>query len=273
MSAPTVALLGVPLDANSSFLRGCAEAPAAIRAALHSGSANGANEAGVDVVALLDDLGDLTLDNTPGSNADMVTISDAVDAEVARGRPVISIGGDHSITYGTLAGVVRSQGRVSVVHIDAHPDTYDDLDGNPLSHASPFARAWENDLIERHAQIGIRTANRHQREQAERFGIEMVSPRELERVPTVLPDGPVYLTIDLDGLDPSVAPGVSHHEPGGLTFRELLDVIDLLRGRIIAADVVELNPSRDVVDMTAMVAAKLVKELTGAIVHVVSDTK
>ncbi len=263
MTAPLVSLLGVPLDANSSFLRGCAEAPAAVRAALHSGSANTATEAGLDVVPLIDDLGDLVLDNTPGSNADMVTIADAVDREITRGRAVISIGGDHSITYGTLAGVVRSRGRVSVVHVDAHPDTYDDLDGNPLSHASPFARAWENDLIAEHAQIGIRAANQHQREQAERFGIRVVSARELDRVGEILPDGPVYLTIDLDGLDPSVAPGVSHHEPGGLTFRELLDVIDLLRGRILAADVVELNPTRDVVEMTAMVAAKLVKEIAG----------
>ena len=265
MSTTRISMMGVPLDANSSFLRGCAEAPAAVRAALHSGSANAATEAGLDIVPLIDDLGDLLLDNTPGSNADMVTIADAIDAELTRGRPVISIGGDHSITYGTLAGVVRSQGRVSVVHIDAHPDTYDDHDGNPLSHASPFARAWENDLIERHTQIGIRTANHHQREQAARFGIQVVPPCELDRVGEVLPDGPVYLTIDLDGLDPSAAPGVSHHEPGGLTFRELLDVIDLLRGRIIAADIVELNPTRDLVDMTAMVAAKLVKEVAGAI--------
>ncbi|MEL6985068.1 MAG: arginase family protein, partial [Actinomycetota bacterium] len=76
--------------------------------------------------------------------------------------------------------------------------------------------------------------------------------------------GPIYLSIDLDGLDPSVAPGVSHHEPGGLTMREVLDIIDDLPGPIVGADVVELNPARDLVDMTAMVGAKLVKEIAAA---------
>ena len=79
--------------------------------------------------------------------------------------------------------------------------------------------------------------------------------------------GPIYLTIDLDGLDPSVAPGVSHHEPGGMTVREVLDVIDALPGPLVGADVVELNPKRDLVDMTAMVGAKLVKETAGAMLR------
>lgn len=263
--APPIALVGIPLDANSSYLFGCADGPAAIRRALRSGSGNDADERGEDVVSAIGDAGDVDLDNQRGSTSDADAITAAIDAVLAEGRRPLSLGGDHSVTFPILRAVGRRFDGLTVVHVDAHPDLYDDLDGNPLSHASPFARAWENDLIAEHAQIGIRTANRHQREQADRFGIRVVSPRELERVPDILPTGPVYLTIDLDGLDPSVAPGVSHHEPGGLTFRELLDVIDLLRGRIIAADVVELNPTRDVVDMTAMVAAKLVKELAGGI--------
>jgi arginase family enzyme len=92
----------------------------------------------------------------------------------------------------------------------------------------------------------------------------MLSPRQLGRFDGAALAGPIYLSIDLDGLDPSVAPGVSHHEPGGLTFREVLDVIDSLPGPLVGADIVELNPSRDVVDMTAMVGAKLVKEIAGA---------
>ncbi len=79
--------------------------------------------------------------------------------------------------------------------------------------------------------------------------------------------GPIYLSVDLDGLDPSCAPGVSHHEPGGLTVREVLDVIDALPGPLVGADVVELNPTRDLVDMTAMVGAKLVKEIAGAMLE------
>ena len=143
-------------------------------------------------------------------------------------------------------------------------DRYDDLDGNPLSHASPFARALEAGCMQRLVQIGIRTATEHQHDQARRWGVEMISPRELASIPSLRIEGPVYLSIDLDGLDPSVAAGVSHHEPGGLTFRELLDVIDALPQPIVGADVVELNPDRDVVDMTAAVAAKLLKEVAGA---------
>ena len=153
---------------------------------------------------------------------------------------------------------------MTVVHIDAHPDLYDDLDGNPLSHASPFARALEAGCMSSLVQFGIRTATPHQREQAARWNVEMVTPRQLDRFDLSRIVGPVYLSVDLDGLDPSVAPGVSHHEPGGLTFREVLDIIDALPGPIVGADVVELNPSRDLNDMTAMVGAKLVKEIAGA---------
>ena len=154
-----------------------------------------------------------------------------------------------------------------MVHIDAHPDLYDDLDGNRLSHASPFARALEDGCMTRLVQLGIRTATPHQREQAARWNVTMLSAREVDRFDASALRGPIYLSIDLDGLDPSVAPGVSHHEPGGLTMRELLDVIDALPGPLVGADVVELNPTRDLVDMTAMVGAKLVKEIAAAMLE------
>ncbi|MEM1332611.1 MAG: arginase family protein [Actinomycetota bacterium] len=261
-----ISLLGLPLDANSSHLRGCAAGPAAMRAALHSGSGNSSSEASVEVVPMLDDLGDLDLTNTPGSSDDADRITAAVGDELARGRRVISVGGDHSVTFPILRAVRdHLPVPVTVVHVDAHPDLYDDLDGNPLSHASPFARAMELGCIGRLVQLGIRTATPHQREQADRWGVEMIGARELDRFDGASIAGPVYVTIDLDGLDPSAAPGVSHHEPGGLTVREVLDVLDSITSPIVGADVVELNPSRDLVDMTAMVAAKLVKELAGAI--------
>ena len=113
-------------------------------------------------------------------------------------------------------------------------------------------------------QFGIRTATPPQRAQGARWTVTKVSPRELATFDMSTLTGPVYLSIDLDGLDPSIAPGVSHHEPGGLTFREVLDIIDAIPGPIVGADVVELNPSQDLVGMTAMVAAKLVKEIAGS---------
>jgi arginase family enzyme len=152
------------------------------------------------------------------------------------------------------------------VHFDAHPDLYDDLEGNRFSHACPFARIMEEGLAERLVQIGIRTMTGHQRDQAERFGVEVHEYRTWNRS---LPDdlnGPVYVTIDVDALDPAFAPGVSHHEPGGMTTRELLSCLhELAAGLVpvVAADVVEINPRRDVNDMTAMVGAKLVRELLG----------
>lgn len=263
-----ISLLGVPLDANSSHLVGAAAGPAALRAALHSGSGNDSTESSVEVVPLLDDLGDVTITNARGSTADADAITEAVAGELRRGRQVITIGGDHSITYPILRAFRDTRdlgaGPLSVVHIDAHPDLYDDLDGNPLSHASPFARALEAGCMTSLVQFGIRTATPHQRAQAERWNVEMVAPRRLDGFDMTTVSGPIYLSIDLDGLDPSIAPGVSHHEPGGLTFREVLDIIEALPGPIVGADVVELNPSRDLVDMTAMVAAKLVKEIAGA---------
>ncbi|MGB0113595.1 MAG: agmatinase [Ilumatobacteraceae bacterium] len=263
-----VVLLGVPWDANSSYRFGCAAGPAAIRTALHSGSGNHATEHGLDVVSSLADLGDLDLANELGSAADADAITAAIDAQLTAGTRVISLGGDHAVTYPILRAVGRHHADLTVVHIDAHADTYDDFEGNPFSHASPFARALEDGCMTRLVQLGVRTSTSHLRAQAARFGIEAHGARQLADFDPSTLAGPVYLSVDLDGLDPSVAPGVSHHEPGGLTMREVLDVIDALPGPFVGADVVELNPSRDLVEMTAMVGAKLVKEIAGRMLTV-----
>ncbi len=262
-----VGVLGVPLDANSSHLFGCAEGPDAIRGALHSGSRNDSTEAGIEIVPMLDDLGNLDVVNVAGSRSDADLITDATRRQLATGNPLVVLGGDHSITYPILIAVAEKYANLTVVHIDAHPDTYDNFGDNPFSHASPFARAMEAGCMSSLIQLGIRTATAEGRQQAERFGIEMIAPREVHRFDAAALDGPLYLSLDLDGLDPSVAPGVSHHEPGGLTFREVLDIIDALPPTLIGADIVELNPSRDVHDMTAMVGAKLVKEVAAKLVE------
>lgn len=262
-----ISLIGVPLDANSSHLFGSAQGPLAIRAALYSDSHNAYSEASIEVLSHLDDLGDLAVVNERSSHADADLITDAIADQLVRGRQTITLGGDHSITYPVLRAFRRYHEDLTVVHVDAHPDLYDDLDGNPLSHASPFARALEAGCMEHLVQLGIRTATPHQREQAARWNVRMMSPREIGQFDPARLNGPIYVTVDLDGLDPSVAPGVSHHEPGGLTVREVLDIIDVLPGPVVGADVVELNPTRDVVDMTAMVAAKLVKEIAAAMLR------
>ena len=261
---PVIRLIGAPTDVNSSYLRGPALAPALIRAALLSDMGNRATECGWEIgrEISLEDAGDLPLDEGPG---DPQRISDAVARSCADGAVPLVLGGDHSITWPVLEAIAARHGPVSILHVDAHPDLYPELDDNPRSHASPFARILERGLARRLVQVGIRTMNAVQRSVAERYGVEIVPMQgyALERVPKL--DGPVYVSIDLDGLDPSCAPGVSHHEPGGLGTRQVLDLLDSLRVPVIGADVVELNPNRDINGMTAVLAAKLVKELAALI--------
>lgn len=264
----SVCLLGVPYDAQSSYLRGPADAPAAIRKALHSGSANYRTELGSDVSpGRWVDLGDLDI---PDEVQQALTVIEDASREAADGHRLLSLGGDHMVTWPLVRGVRHHHpSALTIVHFDAHPDLYDSLDGNRYSHACPFARIMEERLADRLVQIGIRTMTGHERDQADRFAVEVHEYRTWNRS---LPDdlaGPVYLTIDVDALDPAFAPGVSHHEPGGMTTRELLSCLHQLAARpvdVVAADVVEINPRRDLNDMTAMVGAKLVRELLGLMI-------
>jgi agmatinase len=253
---PRVRLIGLPTDSHSSFLRGPAEAPEAIRAALASDHMNMAAESGEDVA--LADVGDLPLDETA---ADVARIRDAAAAAAREGLVPLLLGGDHMVSFPIVAGLAAVHGSLNILHFDAHPDLYDDFEGDPLSHASPFARIMEGGHAARLVQVGIRTANRHCREQAARFGVETVAMADFAPSIVPIPDAPLYISIDMDALDPAFAPGVSHHEPGGLSVRDILSVLYRVPGAIVGADVVEYNPRRDINGMTAVVAAKLVKEL------------
>ena len=253
-------LIGVRYDASSSFIRGAAHGPAAIRAALFSPASNGWSESGVDVLAdgALADEGDLQPEDSAAARASIET---TIRAVVARGRRPIMLGGDHSITYAAVRALATTFPDLSVVQFDAHPDLYDSFEGDRWSHACQFARILEERLAKTLVQVGIRTMTGHQRDQAERFAVDVIDMRRWaagER-PTV--NAPVYLSIDLDVLDPAFAPGVSHLEPGGLSVRDVVTEIHRLGNKIVAADVVELNPTRDVNSVTAFVAAKLVKEI------------
>jgi arginase family enzyme len=148
-----------------------------------------------------------------------------------------------------------------VVQLDAHPDLYDDFEGDRLSNACPFARIMEEGQVARLVQVGIRTLNGPQRAQAERFGVEVVEMKAWSPDLVVKSDGPIYVSLDLDVLDPAYAPGVSHPEPGGLSTREVVGFLQRLDGPLVGADLVELNPTRDPTGLTALVAAKLAKEL------------
>lgn len=265
-----VAVIGVPLDKNSSFRRGPALGPAHIRERLHCGSANLTAENGFNLAESRRwrDLGDLVFSE---DQPEFAVIEAAIGGIVGRGARPLSLGGDHSVTYPIVRAVARQHPGLTILHVDAHPDLYDELDGNRHSHACPFARIIEEGLTARLVQVGIRTINPPQRAQIQRFGVETIEMKDwaFERLPRL--DGPLYVSLDLDALDPAFAPGVSHHEPGGFSTREVLRIVQSLSAHIVGADIVELNPLADVNAMTAMVAAKFLKEIVAGMLGSVAS--
>jgi arginase len=246
-------------------MKGPSEAPPLIRRELLSDCYSGWSESGIDVCAAgrLVDHGDILFD---GTSDPWDVIEDKVTRAMESGDPLICLGGDHAITHPIMRAVRRSHRKLTILHIDAHADIYDAYQNNRRSHASPFARIMEEGLADRLIQVGLRTINDHHREQFKRFGVEVV---EAGRCATELRfdlNTPVYISLDIDALDPAYAPGVSHREPGGLSTRQIIDWIHAIDQPIVAADVVEYNPRCDISNMTATVAAKLVKEIAGMMV-------
>jgi agmatinase len=258
-SSAAVSLLGIPCDENSSYLRGAAQAPPRIVEALYCDSSNLWTENGINLEGKVRDLGCLALPE--GAEASFAAIERGVAEQLRQDARLIFLGGDHSITYPIVKAFAANFPALQIMHFDAHPDLYDQLGGNRLSHASPFARIMEQKLASRLVQAGIRTMNSHQREQAQRFGVEVLEMKDFESWPKLELNGPVYLSFDMDVLDPAFAPGVSHWEPGGLSVREVVGLLQSLRGSIVGADVVEYNPARDESGRTARVCAKIVKEI------------
>jgi agmatinase len=255
-----LALIGFRYDENSSYMKGAAEAPPQIRAALRSESWNLTSESGFDLSAenTFFDAGDIE----PGGGIEMPSlIEQSIATLLNDGLSPISLGGDHSITYPIIKALARKYSDLSILQFDAHPDLYNDFQGNRYSHASPFARIMEEGLVKRLVQVGIRTINAHQREQISRFKVEVIENRGLREIRPLDFSTPVYISFDMDALDPAYAPGVSHREPGGLSTRQAIDFIQQIRGQVIGADIVEFNPRMDPLHITGTVCAKLLKEI------------
>jgi arginase family enzyme len=119
----------------------------------------------------------------------------------------------------------------------------------------------EDKLASRLVQVGIRTLNAHQAEQAKKFNVDIHDMKNLDITGIPKFKNPLYISLDIDGIDPAFAPGVSHHEPGGLSSRQVIDIIQNIDAEIIGADIVEYNPERDFQNMTAFLASKLMKEI------------
>jgi arginase len=282
-------LIGIRFDASSSYLRGAAGAPAKIREALHCAAGNRWTENGTDLGApgVYEDAGDLEFGNgqlhnsafheVQSRDSELTTrefktkdafaeIESRISELLTEGRRPISLGGDHSITFPVVKAFAGKYSNLTIFHFDAHPDLYDEFEGNGLSHACPFARIMEAGLAKRLVQIGIRTATGHQREQARKFGVEMMEMKTLPAFERLKADGPVYVSFDIDVLDPAFAPGVSHREPGGMSVREAVAHLQAIQGEIVGADIVEYNPVQDIEELTAGVAAKILKEILGKMI-------
>lgn len=259
-SSGATTIIGVPFDRNSSYVRGTALAPPRIREALLGPVSNVWTETGISILqdGVFCDAGDLDLES---AGEPFAAIEEAVGDALDKGLVPICLGGDHSITYPIIKAFRKRYRQLGLLQIDAHPDLYDEFDGNRISHACPFARIMEEGLVDRLVQVGIRAMTGHQTEQAAKFGVEVIEMRDHSDSLSFSFDSPVYISCDLDGLDPAFAPGVSHPEPGGLSTRQVLSLIQTLHGQLVGADIVELNPARDPSGITAMVAAKILKEL------------
>lgn len=264
-----IMLVGIPFDGHSSFMKGSSQGPGFIRKALYSSATNLCTETGLDLAGnnRLQDLGDMEMDSGIESYH---KITDAVSQIIQYNHKPIILGGDHSLTYPVLRAFGNKYDRLNLLHLDAHPDFYHEFENNRHSHACPMARIMEKNLVARLIQYGIRAGTPHQRRQSERFKAEVYemaahgTPAEFKPEGV---EGPLYLSIDLDVLDPAFAPGVSHPEPGGLSTRELLGIIQNIKSPIVGADIVELNPTRDLGGITAMAAAKLLKEISAGMIR------
>ncbi|HVP91863.1 MAG TPA: agmatinase [Terriglobales bacterium] len=262
-----LAVLGVPFDEKSSYLRGAAAGPAAIRAVSTGKCYCACTELGVNLEedAVMVDLGDVDTSGDPDKS--FALTEKAVAGVLAKGAVPLILGGDHSITYPVLKAFAANFKALDILHFDAHPDLYDDLYGDRLSHACPMARVLEDGLAENLVQVGVRAITASHRARALKHDARMVEMKDIGEPLFLKFRNPVYISFDLDALDPAFAPGVSHHEPGGLSTRQALQVIQALKGRIVGLDVVELNPSRDVSGITAAAAFKVIKEVAGRIVR------
>jgi len=258
-----MAILGVPFDEKSSYLRGTAGGPRAIRQASTGKCYNEYTELGVNLAeeTVLVDLGDV--DTSGDVDKSFALTEKAVAGILDKGSVPVILGGDHSITYPVIKAFARKHKPLDILHFDAHPDLYGDLYGDRLSHACPFARIMEDGLAQNLVQVGIRAATTDHKAKALKHGIRMIEMKEIHDPLFLKFANPLYISFDLDALDPAFAPGVSHHEPGGLSTRQAIQIIQALKARIVGFDIVELNASRDASGITAAAAFKLFREIAG----------
>ena len=262
-SEPVATVFGVPFDATHSYKPGCRFGPDAIRGAFDNIEIFHP-DLGVDLESVrIDDAGNIRHTAVP---SEMIKMVRRVTAElIGKGRPVIMLGGEHSITYGAYTSFPKD---VGYVVFDAHYDLRDEFDDTPLSHASYLRRVVDERGAEGILHVGARAFVREELEFLRDNSIRTISDAQIRagQGPQLLQDyassfGSLYASFDLDVLDPAFAPGVGNPEAVGVTSRELFEMIHSLCGtRLSGADIVELNPYHDN-GSTASLAAKILSVL------------
>jgi len=270
-----VAVVGFPFDSGVSYRPGARFGPQHVR---QSSKLLRPYHPPLDVhpfhAQQVADAGDVGIN--PFSIDDAVaTVERAADELREPGSTLLSVGGDHTIALPLLRSVARTHGPVAVLHFDAHLDTWDTYFGAPTTHGTPFRRASEEGLIdrERSMHVGIRGPLYSAKDLSDDgiLGFQVVRSDDyqldglagvVERVRTRLADGPVYVSVDIDVLDPAHAPGTGTPEAGGLTSRELLHTLRSLAGaNVVGADIVEVAPAYDHAEITGIAAAHVAYEL------------
>ncbi len=278
-----IAVVGIPFDSGVTYRPGARFGPIAVRTASRLLRAY---HPGLDIepfrAAQVVDVGDIAV--TPFSIADAVAqIETGARAVLEHASHFVAIGGDHTIALPLLRVVSERVGPVAVVHFDAHLDTWDTYFGADITHGTPFRRASEEGLLQRGRSVHVGTRGPlfapNDLVDDEQLGFAIITSMDLEtehivgvvqRIRDRVGDAPVYVSVDIDVLDPAAAPGTGTPEAGGLTSRELLGI---LRGmadlNIVAADVVEVAPAYDHAEITATAAAHVAYELISILARTV----
>lgn len=260
----TWVFVGLPYDGTTSFRPGTRFGPAAIREAswgIETYSPLWHRELGEDITYF--DYGDLEM---PCGNRDRCLEAIRVAAEdvLSQGKKYFGIGGEHLVTLPAFNEALKRYPDLAILHFDAHADLRQDYMGEPLSHATVLRRCAEQINPQHFVQIGIRSGTREEWAFMREHGTVFMepTPEALATARRRLESRPIFLTFDLDCLDPSLLPGTGTPEPGGLNFREVQKWLQAFEGlHFVAADVVELSPHYDHSGVSNVVAAKTIREV------------